>query len=183
MTHHYGRPLQVHVENGELVIAIGIQTLAHAASYADWANPYDEAKDDYLRTFAITDAQEFAKDVTRMMLHEREDGSTPLSDFLDAMMAAAVDDGSMACEYEQSIKHGETAPSEAWADVSSRPAEHDVSGVYHTELTAEQMSAERVNVGPAESHPDFCSAPWAPMQMHSWVNDKCAHCGAIKQHD
>lgn len=112
---HYGRGLEVKIERGALVIRIGAQTLAHACSYSDWANPFDEAKDDYIRTFAITDAAQFAKDVLHAMLNEREDGSTPLSDFLDKMSEAAVEDGSEACE-EASIKHGENAPSETWAE-------------------------------------------------------------------
>ena len=63
----------------------------------------------------ITDAVTFAGEVEHAMLSEREDGSTPLSDFLDKMTEAAVDDGSMACEYEQCIQHGDTAPAETWA--------------------------------------------------------------------
>ena len=114
---HYGRPLTVGVEKGALVIRIGVQTLAHATVYADWANPFDEARDDYIRTFAIVDPRELAVDVGHAMMREREDGSTPLSDFLDAMTQAAIDDGSLAChEDEQHIKHGETAECETWAE-------------------------------------------------------------------
>ncbi len=113
---YYGRPLDVRVGRGALVIRIGAATLAHAASYSDWANPFDEQRNDYIRTFAITDAKEFARDVIHAMLNEAEDGSTPLSNFLDAMMQAALDDGSCACEYEQVIKHGETSPLEkSWS--------------------------------------------------------------------
>lgn len=115
MSHHYGKPLAVKVRDGKLVIEIGVDVLAHAASYADWANPFDERRDDYIRTFAITDVLEFAKDVTHAMQHEREDGSTPLSDFLDAMMQAAIDDGSMSIEDDQVIKHGEHSSLETWA--------------------------------------------------------------------
>ena len=116
MSHHYGQPLNVRVVDGKLVIEIGTHVLAHAVSYADWANPYDEKTGDYLRSFAITDAETFAKDVKRAMNDEREDGSTPLSDFLDAMTQAAVDDGTEACEFDQSIKHGTTATIETWAE-------------------------------------------------------------------
>lgn len=112
---HYGASLTVKIHNGQLVIALGLYTLAHAVSFADWANPYDEQTGDYLRSFAITDAKDFAEDVRRAMLDEREDGSTPLSDFLDTVTEAAVNDGSMACAYEQQIKHGETTTSETWA--------------------------------------------------------------------
>src|SRR6185312_1784602 len=95
----HGKPLIVEAKNGQLIISIGEHVLAHALTYAEWANPYDENRDDYIRTFAITDAHEFAKDVMHAMLDEREDGSTPLGDFLDKMSQAAVDDGSQACEY------------------------------------------------------------------------------------
>jgi hypothetical protein len=119
MSHHYGTPLKVEVAGGELRIVIGVNVLAHAVSYADWANPYDEEKHDYIRTFAIADAEQFAKDVKRAMQDEREDGSSLLSDFLDKASSNAVDDGSEACFGDQSILHGQNAASETWA---ARPA-------------------------------------------------------------
>ena len=109
------RPLSVTVKDGELRISIGVNTLAHAVTYADWANPYEEQAGDYIRTFAIADAETFAKDVALAMQREEEDGSTPLSDFLDKMTEAAIEDGSVACEVDQRIKHGETAACETWA--------------------------------------------------------------------
>lgn len=114
MSLHYGQPLTVKVKDGKLTIEIGVNVLAYAVSYADWANPYDEDTGEYVRSFAITDAEVFARDVQRAMLDEREDGSTPLSDFLDKVTEAAVDDGSGACE-EARILHGTTAPNEKWA--------------------------------------------------------------------
>jgi hypothetical protein len=114
-TTHYGRPLEVGIEHGALVIRIGAQTLAHAVTYSEWANQYEDESGDYFRSFAITDAEAFAVDVQHAMLSEAEDGSTPLSNFLDKMSEATLDDGSVACEYEQRIKHGETAPCETWA--------------------------------------------------------------------
>ena len=115
MSHYYGKPLRVAVTNGLLRVEIGVDTLAHAVSYADWANPFDESANDYIRTFAIADAKQFAKDVMMAMQQEREDGSSPLTDFLDSVSQAAVDDGSEAC-YEARIKHGTTHESEAWAN-------------------------------------------------------------------
>lgn len=113
---YYGQPLTVTVEDGRLCIAIGVRVLAHATAFADWANPFDKEADDYMRTFAIEDAQQFAKDVMHAMLAEREDGSTPLSDFLDKMAQAAIEDGSLGLhEDEQRIKHGTFAPCETWA--------------------------------------------------------------------
>jgi hypothetical protein len=109
--HHYGKPLMAKVASGRVLIEIGIETLAHAARLSDWANPYDDEKHDYIRTFEITDPLEFAKDVNRAMLNEREDGSSPLSDFLDAMTQAALDDGSMGAEYNKSIPFSTSLPS------------------------------------------------------------------------
>lgn len=115
-------PLEASIEDGRLVIAIGVQRLAHATAFADWANPFDEAADDYIRTFAIEDAPQFAEDVVSAMLSERENGSTPLSDFLDTMAQAAIEDGSLGLhEDEQQIKHGTFAPCETWAAQSPAP--------------------------------------------------------------
>ncbi len=120
-SNYYGKPLTVSVQDGELRISIGVDVLAHAVSYSDWANPYDEDKHEYIRTFAITDAEAFARDARLAMLREQEDGSSPLSDFLDAATNGAVDDGSEACDYEVAIHHGQTAPVETWATAALTP--------------------------------------------------------------
>jgi hypothetical protein len=111
-----GASLEATIERGALVVRIGIQTLAHAVTYSDWANPYDEATGDYVRSFAIVDAPQFASDVINEMLREREDGSTPLSDFIDRMSEAAVNDGSLGLheDFDHRIKHGEKSPLETW---------------------------------------------------------------------
>lgn len=96
--HHYGQPLKVSVRNGRLIISIGVDVLAHAFKFAEWAIRYDDTKDDYVQPYQVVDASELAKDVMHAMLHERADGSTPLSDFLDAMTQAAVEDGSLGVD-------------------------------------------------------------------------------------
>jgi hypothetical protein len=55
-------------------------------------------------------------DVVHEMLREREDGSTPLSDFLDKMSQNAIDDGSLGLheDFDHRIKHGEKSPLETW---------------------------------------------------------------------
>jgi hypothetical protein len=113
--YYYGQRLKVTVKNGRLIISIGVNTLAHAVSYADWVTPYDDEKGDYFRTFAITDPEAFAKDVKMAMMEEREDGSSLLSDFLDKASGAAVDDGAEGCEFDQQIKTGQFAACETWA--------------------------------------------------------------------
>lgn len=57
---HYGASLTVGIEWDAVVIRVGIQTLAHACTYSDWANRWNEDADDYIREFAITDAKQFA---------------------------------------------------------------------------------------------------------------------------
>ena len=85
-------------------------------TYSDWANPYEEATGDYVRSFAIVDASQFAADVLNEMLREREDGSTPLSDFLDKMSENAINEGSLGLDenFDHRIKHGEKSPLEMW---------------------------------------------------------------------
>jgi len=114
-TLHYGRPLKVTVAGGKLTIEIGIDVLSYAVVHSDWANPWDDGRNDYIRTFSIMNPEFFAGDVKAAMLREQEDGSSPLSNFLDSVTKDAVDDGTVACEYEQCIPHGKTSPDETWA--------------------------------------------------------------------
>lgn len=107
-------PLSVSVQDGELVIRIGVDALAMAFAYSDWANQYDEGDDAYIRNVAITDTIRFAKDVALAMQHEEENGSSPLTDLLDSATQAAVEDGSIACEYGKKIRYGERAANETW---------------------------------------------------------------------
>jgi hypothetical protein len=121
--HYYGRPLVAKVERGEVVIRIGCHTLAHAASFADWANPYCEDTGDYIRTFAIADPEAFAREVVRAMTLEEENGASPLTDFLDKAMSDAVDDGAEGLyDGEVKVPHGQTHASETWAN---RPAREE----------------------------------------------------------
>ncbi len=117
---YYGKPLTARVTSGKVVIEIGVETLAHAASYAEWANRYDAESGDYLRDFAITDPSVFAKEVVRAMLDERENGSSPLSDFLDKAMQDALDDGADGVEPDQRILTGKFSPLETWAKQAQR---------------------------------------------------------------
>ena len=111
------QPLSVKVERGKLVIEIGVRTLAHCVSFSDWANPYDEQRRDYFRTFAIVDPEQFVSDVAHEMQREEEDGSSPVTTFLDKMMEEAINEGSMGiAEEEQHIKYGACSPLETWAE-------------------------------------------------------------------
>jgi hypothetical protein len=90
-----GMPLRAIVEGDRLVISIGLNTLAFAFENSEENNPYDEDFCDTKRQFSIGDPLEFAKDTCRAMNDEGEDGSTPLTRFLDSMMEEAVEQGSL----------------------------------------------------------------------------------------
>lgn len=82
-------PLTVKIESRQLVIRIGVATLAFANEYSP---------DEMLSRYRITNPLQFAKDVAAAMRAEEEDGSTPLTDFLDKMMEEAIEDGSIWAE-------------------------------------------------------------------------------------
>lgn len=111
-------PLSVTVKNGKLVISIGVNVLAGAVAAGDDFHVYDDATNDYLRSVAISGPEQFAKDVALAMQSEAEDGSSPLTKFLDQMAQDAIDDGSTGCEYDQRIKFGERHESEGWFPAS-----------------------------------------------------------------
>lgn len=93
------RPLEVAVEGGELVIRIGIGTLAWAADRQDEWSPYDDKRQQFVSAYRVSDRAKFAGDVKRELLREAEDGSSPLSRLLDKMSMAAVNDGSVGVHF------------------------------------------------------------------------------------
>jgi hypothetical protein len=95
-------PLLVALEDGQLIVRIGTNTLAWAFEHGNDNNPFDDAKNDFVQKYRIADPVEFAQDVASAMTAEAEDGSSPLSTFLDRMCDSAVDDGSIAVEEDTS---------------------------------------------------------------------------------
>lgn len=83
-------PLRAEIRSGKLMIEIGIDTLAFATTESPKLQRYDDG--DYL-TPKVTDADEWAREVVRALNDEEEDGSTPLTRFLDDVFQRAVDDG------------------------------------------------------------------------------------------
>lgn len=88
------QPLRVEVtSDGELIIRIGINTLAFAMNTMEQNNPYDEDAEGYRRLWKVTDPAQFAKEVRIELCREEEDGSTPLSDLLDTVCWNAIEAG------------------------------------------------------------------------------------------
>ncbi len=97
------QPLEVKVNKGVLSISIGIDTLSFCFEESEYNNPCQEIGDSYefVRQYKIKDSLEFAKDVRRALLDEREDGSTILTDLLDKACEEAVDQGSLGIDYNE----------------------------------------------------------------------------------
>ena len=89
----YDLPLRSYVEDGVLRIETGLSTLKWAFENGENNNVYVDDVRDWVRQAEVSDMTEFAKDVDIAMHDEGEDGSTPLSRFLDQMMENAVEHG------------------------------------------------------------------------------------------
>lgn len=85
--------LQCEVEGTQLVMRIGLGTLAFAAQHCD-DNP----------GFKVVSIEELAKDVRYELLKEEENGSTRLTDMMDAATMAAFENGSTAFDHETKIE-------------------------------------------------------------------------------
>lgn len=83
-------PLQVNVENEQLVIRIGIETLAWAASQKN-GGPL-KAK--------IINKHKWALDVAKEIEHEDEIGDTMLCHMIDEAMKNAMEKGSVSIKYK-----------------------------------------------------------------------------------
>jgi hypothetical protein len=86
-----GLPLTVGVEGDQLVIRIGVDTLAFCFEIGEDNQPFDEKANDFRREFKVTDKYKFAKGVADGLKIEREDGSTCLTDAIDKACVDAVE--------------------------------------------------------------------------------------------
>lgn len=95
------KPLEVRVtDDGLLTISIGIGTLAYAFENNEENNPFVESAGEFIQTYQVANPLEFARDVRIAMLREKEDGSNPLTVFLDKVCWDAVEDGSGGIDWE-----------------------------------------------------------------------------------
>lgn len=84
-------PLKLSVEGEELVIRIGINTLAYCFEVGEENNPWDDTVMDFRRAFKVTDERQFAEGVVSGLRDEEEDGSTPVTRILDTAFIHAVE--------------------------------------------------------------------------------------------
>ena len=85
-----GLPLTVGVEGDQLVIRIGVDTLAFCFEIGDDNNPFDKKVNDFRREYKVTNKHKFARGVADGLRDEEEDGSTPLTRILDSAFIHAV---------------------------------------------------------------------------------------------
>jgi hypothetical protein len=88
--------LRCKIVGGELRISIGIDTLAFAFVNGPVGDKltYDEETGDWDDSrLRVTNVAEFASEVVHALTDEQEDGSTPLTNLLDAAYQSVVDDG------------------------------------------------------------------------------------------
>ena len=96
------QPLRAEVKDGRLVVSIGLEVLVFASRLENggpeklYAAANGEA--------CVVDGRReraWAKDVVAEMCREDEVGNCPLNEFLDDMMVAAAQSGSIACNYKK----------------------------------------------------------------------------------
>lgn len=86
------RPLQATIIDDELVVRIGVETLAFAAEHVEL--PIRGFGETVYPHWKVADAAELARDVCRKLSHEAEDGSSPLTQLFDEAIIEAYEDGS-----------------------------------------------------------------------------------------
>lgn len=87
--------LSVKIEGDELVIRVGIDQMAYAFEECPLNDIFNEEIENWKKLFKVVDSRVFVKDVISSMLHEAEDGSSPLILFLEEMCVNAVENGSL----------------------------------------------------------------------------------------
>jgi hypothetical protein len=110
-----GLPLTIGVEGDQLVIRIGVDTLAFCFEIGENNQPYDEKAGDFRREFKVTDRHKFAKGVGLGMQTEREDGSTLLIDVIDRACTKAVEDAMGVDEDGRLVTHEMLHPTQVTA--------------------------------------------------------------------
>ena len=88
-------PLRVNIEDGELVIRVGINRLDGNDCHPD------------IPELKFDDTEQWAKDVSYEIEREEENGQTPLGDLLDKAMIMAIENGSTGMSVDSPTHIGE----------------------------------------------------------------------------
>ena len=102
-----GHPLTIDVLGKELVILVGIDTLAFAFEESNGNQLFDERVNDYRREWKVVDKHKFAKGVANALCEEAEDGSTVVTRMLENACIVAVEND-VGVEEDGSLMTAET---------------------------------------------------------------------------
>ena len=91
-------PLRAEMVGSTLSITIGEGTLAFAFENNEDNHPFNIRTQNFELMYRVVDPKVFAEDVLAEINREGEDGTTPLTRFLDDMMEAAVENGSLGID-------------------------------------------------------------------------------------
>jgi hypothetical protein len=86
------RPLEVSVEDGEIVIRIGVDTLRVAVQSCPSLERYDADSGNFLEPIVL-DADLFASEVVTELAREEEDGTTVVHQLFDQAFLDAIGNG------------------------------------------------------------------------------------------
>lgn len=92
-------PLKAEIIGGGIVIRVGVDTVAWAGAHHPdlWDGNAETADGPYIK---VTDPAAFAREVALALENEREDGSSILSDALDAAVLQAIEDGCEGVDHD-----------------------------------------------------------------------------------
>lgn len=85
-------PLKCCIEDGVLIMQIGVEVLAHAVKLNPDLTQYDEKTGQWIEP-EITDVDKFAQAVLQQVLAEDDDGTTPVHIALDTAAMNAIECG------------------------------------------------------------------------------------------
>ena len=85
-------PLKCFIEDGVLVMQIGVECLAHAIKLNPDLTEYDDKTGEWIEP-EITDADKFAAEVLMALKEESEDGTTLVHIAIDTAAMNAIENG------------------------------------------------------------------------------------------
>jgi hypothetical protein len=88
-------PLKSQIIDGQLIISIGVNTMAWAAEQSD---------DLGFISLEVVNKAEFARDIQRELNEESEDGSTMITRMLDKAVIQTIEQGSIAIRTEETAE-------------------------------------------------------------------------------
>ena len=93
-------PLNINIENNELVIRISLEVLICATEYCPLLTTWSDTKNDFVKV-KVTDKIKWAKEVIDKLKEESEDGTILVYTMFDKAFKSAVENGAKGIEIEE----------------------------------------------------------------------------------